>query len=284
MTDSIHALVPAYAIDALEPDENAMVERHLRDCRDCREDLAAFRAATGALADAEAVAPPHSLRSRVMAEVARTSQLTPLAPAAEDDADAAVTDPIRVAASFETAEHGSGADGVSPADATGASDDQVAERRGRSRTRRWMPAIASAAATVAVLAVGLSVTGVLSGDGPASEVAMEKDVMMVTSAPDATSMDVDLGNGHLVKSDRMDAFALMGAAAPMPDKGTEYQLWLIMEDGSKVAGPTFMPEDDGEYMTVMHGDMDGVVAVAVTCEPPGGSDEPTTDAVSVVDL
>ncbi|GIG53308.1 anti-sigma factor [Demequina activiva] len=278
MTDSIHSLVPAYAVDALEPDERAMVERHLRECTDCREDLAAFRAATAALADAEAAAPPLSLRSRVMAEVARTSQLTP------DAAEAPSTDPIRVAATFDSPGGAGHEEGSSAAAAAHARDDDLAGRRDRRGVRRWMPALAGAAATVAVAAVGLGMAGAFSADDAATEVALEKDVMMVTSAPDATSMDVDLGNGHLVKSDRMDAFVLMGAAAPMPDKGTEYQLWLIMEDGSKVAGPTFMPEDDGEYMTVMHGDMDGVVAVAVTCEPPGGSDEPTTEAVSEVIL
>ena len=133
------------------------------------------------------------------------------------------------------------------------------------------------------------VAGVALGLGGANaptaqDLAVEKDVMMVTSAPDATSMDMDLGSGHVVVSDRMDAFALMGAAAPMPNKGTEYQVWLVMADGSKVAGPTFMPGEDGDYMTVVYADSDDVVAIAITCEPPGGSDEPTSDTVSVVEV
>ena len=230
-----------------------------------------------------------------MSALDHTSQLTP------DSADAPLTDPIRVAATFANPAADApnpGGDEVpaGPGDDLSRSGDGRSARGGRSRhsvreglstrggrsVRRWAPAVASAAATVAVLAVGLGFAGAYAGGD--ADLAMEKDVMMVTSAPDATSMDLDLGNGHLVKSERMDAFALMGAAAPMPDKGTEYQVWLILEDGSKIAGPTFMPDDDGEYMTVFHSDVDSVVAVVVTCEPPGGSDEPTTVMVSVVDL
>jgi anti-sigma-K factor RskA len=294
MTASIHSLVAAYAVNALNPAERDAVERHLAECDDCRADLTAFRAVTTSLADAQALSPPASLRERVMSDVARTAQLTPRR------ADAPVTDPIRVAATFGVSTDQVGSE---PADArTGSGDelagsgdelagssaalagsgDELATHRAQRARRRWLPALAGAAATVAVVALGVGIAANVGGED--AELAMEKDVMMVASAPDAASADLDLGTGHVVTSERMDSYALMGAAAPMPDKGTEYQVWLILEDGSKVAGPTFMPGDDGEYMTVMHSDAQDVVAVAVTCEPPGGSDEPTSDAVSVVEL
>ena len=108
--------------------------------------------------------------------------------------------------------------------------------------------------------------------------------MMVTSAPDAHTMALPLGTGHLVMSSSMGGVAVMGQDAPMPADGMEYQLWVMLEDGSKVAGPAFVPASDGEFMTVMHAPMDGVVGFAVTEEPAGGSDAPTGDMVAEVSI
>jgi len=286
MSEHVHSLLGPYAVGALEPDERAHVERHVTSCADCRDELSSYLEATAALADAEATAPPASLRDRVMAEVAMTSQLPPRS------ADAPVTDPIRVAEDYGRGPAADDAPATTAADAAAASaagtSDDLAdprERRAQRRgVRRWLPALAGAAATVAVLAVGVFGFGLGRPSDDAAELALAKDVMMVEAASDATKMDMDLGNGQVVMSSRMDAVALMGRSAPMPDHGTEYQVWLILEDGSKVAGPTFMPDADGEYMAYVPSDLDGVVAIAITCEPPGGSAEPTTDVVSVVEL
>ena len=135
---------------------------------------------------------------------------------------------------------------------------------------------------LALAAVGLGWG--LSQDDPGDSLAMEREVMMIASAPDAHSMDLDLGSTHIVVSDRMEAFAVMGTSTPMPDKGMEYQLWLVMEDGTKVAGPTFMPGDDGEVMTMMHVDLAGAMAIGVTIEPEGGSAAPTSEVIAEVAL
>jgi len=284
MNDNVHSLIGPYAVDALDAQDRALVERHLLVCTECREDLAAYSDVTAALADAEATAPPASLRARVLEEVARTPQLTPAT-------DAASTDPIAVAQRFGADGAGgasqavAGAGGDSGAEATaggaGASDELAARRR--SGPRRWLPAIAGAAATVAIgVAIAVGVTG--DRDDATSELALEKDVMMVTSAPDAHAMDLDLGNGHLVMSERMDGLAVMGAAAPMPKDGMEYQVWLIMDDGKAMPGPTFMPHDDGEYMAMVHTDFVDVAGVAITEEPMGGSEQPTSTPMHTIDL
>ena len=69
--------------------------------------------------------------------------------------------------------------------------------------------------------------------------------MMVASAPDTASMDLDLGAAHLVVSERMGEVAAMRYGAPMPTKGMEYQRWLVMDDGSAHPGPTIMPNANG---------------------------------------
>ncbi|MDN4479666.1 anti-sigma factor [Demequina muriae] len=273
MTIDPHSLVGAYAVDALEAPERALVEAHLDDCAECREELASFAAVTMAIADAHATAPPPFLRSRVMAAVGGTPQLTP----ARADARAFAAADARLETRAGVRPDALAADHApAPAGRAG--------RAERSRARRWMPALLGAAASavaVAIVAVGALNVG---GGDDAAQIALEKDVMMVTSAPDAQSMDLDLGNGHVVASERMDGVALMGASAPMPTDGMEYQVWLVMDDGTAMPGPTFMPQDDGEYMAVVHMDLGDVTAVCITEEPAGGSTHPTMEPMLTVEL
>ncbi|WP_062522814.1 anti-sigma factor [Demequina silvatica] len=252
MNDNIHSLIGAYAVDAVTPDERADFDAHLAACEDCATELVGLREAAATLGAAEATAPPAALRARVMDQVGRTAQLPPVA---GDDAR------------------------VTPrAEVTGASSP---------RERRGWPRLAVAAAVAAVLAVGGLAGSTLLGQRDSTsedQRALEKDVMMVTSAPDAHAMDLGLGSAHLVMSDKMGSVVAMGEDCPEPEDGMEYQLWVVMEDGSKHAGPTFMPDPDGSFMTLMEMDMEGVAAFAVTEEPAGGSDQPTTDVVAEVGL
>ncbi|WP_159448513.1 anti-sigma factor [Demequina sp. NBRC 110052] len=292
MNEDVHSLLGPYAVGALDDAEREAFERHLDACADCREDVASFGEVTASLAEAEAVAPPVELRARVMDAAARTPQLPPivgdlpdageagprLAPlgrqghpsALDSQPDASVTPlsrPVRGMAD-ETS------DAVDP--------NQESRPREHARARRSRSLLVAAASVLALAAVGLGWG--LSQDDPGDSLAMEREVMMIASAPDAHSMDLDLGSTHIVVSDRMEAFAVMGTSTPMPDKGMEYQLWLVMEDGTKVAGPTFMPGDDGEVMTMMHVDLAGAMAIGVTIEPEGGSAAPTSEVIAEVAL
>ncbi|WP_062460685.1 anti-sigma factor [Demequina soli] len=242
MTDNVHALIGAYAVDAVTPAERAEFEAHLGGCEDCSLELTGLREATATLAGAADAPAPAGLRARVLEEVGRTAQVPP----AVDDAPAAEAPPA-------------------PAH------------------RPWWTRMAVAAVAALVLAVGGLVGSTLVSERQ-HQLALEKDVMMVTTAPDAHAMDLSLGASHLVMSDRMGSVAAMGDHVPMPDAGMEYQLWAVMDDGSMHAGPTFMPGSDGSFMTVMDMSMDGVAAFAVTEEPHGGSTEPSSDPIAEVAL
>jgi anti-sigma-K factor RskA len=73
----LHLLTGAYALDALDDVERAGFERHLRTCGSCAAEVIEFHEATARLADRVATPPPDALRAKVMAEVARTRQLSP---------------------------------------------------------------------------------------------------------------------------------------------------------------------------------------------------------------
>jgi anti-sigma-K factor RskA len=81
MTTDIHALVGAYALDAIDDLERAAFDRHIADCETCRAELDELRETAARLADSSWSAPPPRLRTDVMAAIGRTRQLSPPAPA-----------------------------------------------------------------------------------------------------------------------------------------------------------------------------------------------------------
>ncbi|WP_426509232.1 anti-sigma factor [Dactylosporangium sp. McL0621] len=70
----IHALVGAYALDAVDDLERVAFERHLRDCPACSAEVAELRETATRLAGPVAEAPPPRLRGAVLAQIASTPQ------------------------------------------------------------------------------------------------------------------------------------------------------------------------------------------------------------------
>ncbi|HEY2506685.1 MAG TPA: anti-sigma factor [Streptosporangiaceae bacterium] len=73
----LHALVGAYALDAVSEHERARFERHLRGCRQCRDDLHGLREATARLGLAAAVAPRPAAREQTVQAAGRIRQVPP---------------------------------------------------------------------------------------------------------------------------------------------------------------------------------------------------------------
>ncbi len=63
-----------------------------------------------------------------------------------------------------------------------------------------------------------------------------------------------------------------------PPEGQVYQLWMIT--GEQVTpGPTFSPDAEGRAMVQVSGDASTAGQMAITMEPEGGSETPTTSPV-----
>lgn len=73
-----HLLTGAYALDALDEDEIGRFRAHLDECDSCPVEAAELRATATRLVSLVELTPPVELRSRVLNEVNRTSQLPPL--------------------------------------------------------------------------------------------------------------------------------------------------------------------------------------------------------------
>ncbi|MCB1246342.1 MAG: anti-sigma factor, partial [Acidimicrobiia bacterium] len=66
MSEAIHGLVAAYALDALDTEEAAAFEAHLTDCEACCAELDQLRETAAALAEGLETDPPASLKRSVM--------------------------------------------------------------------------------------------------------------------------------------------------------------------------------------------------------------------------
>ena len=65
--ETLHQLTAAYALDALDPDDQQAFEEHLAGCERCREEVAAFSVNAAELAFAAPPAsPPPELRGRIL--------------------------------------------------------------------------------------------------------------------------------------------------------------------------------------------------------------------------
>jgi anti-sigma-K factor RskA len=73
-----HLLTGAYAADSLDREEREAFRLHLDTCAACRQEVAELSETAARLAEAAAEPAPAGLRERVLAEAARTRQLSPV--------------------------------------------------------------------------------------------------------------------------------------------------------------------------------------------------------------
>ena len=78
--NDIHHLAAAYALDAVDETERAAFEAHYPSCDVCRIDVDEFRATLSVLAAGQATPPGPHVKDLVMADIARTRQLSPRVP------------------------------------------------------------------------------------------------------------------------------------------------------------------------------------------------------------
>lgn len=165
---------------------------------------------------------------------------------------------------------------LAAADRTAQQPPKVVALR-QERTRRWAPRLAAAAAA-AVVAVGGAV-GItqLTGDDGTTLVA---GVVQVFEADDAHVAKVDTSHGsvRVATSPGRGEMAVDTSGLHTLDEGHVYQLWSITEGKPSSVGVLDDP-DKGASMSMPPSGTE----VAITVEPVGGSDQPTTEPIVTVD-
>lgn len=151
----------------------------------------------------------------------------------------------------------------------------LAERR-----RRWARPLAAAAAAVVLVGGGVVVWQQAQDDSSTTQLAADR----VIQARDARHVTVDLpggGSATVYTSRAVGRAALVTRHMPAPPSGRTYQLWL-QKAGRMV--PAGLMKGAGDQAVLLRGDLAGATAVGITVEPPGGSEEPTSDPVALFDF
>ncbi|SDU76935.1 anti-sigma factor [Jiangella alkaliphila] len=249
MTESadagLHTLAAPYALHALPDDEARAFETHLGACAVCRAEVDELRETAARLGAVTAVTPPAWMKDQLMS---RVQEVQPLPP--------------QVA----------GVEGVGSATVRAA--------------RRWWPRVATG--LVAALAAGVVVLGVRLGDVQSDlERAERADTQLreIIEAPDVELVRAESGGSHgtaLVARSRDIAVLIVTGMEPAPPDET-YQLWLIGDTGIRSAGVLDDPDGGRIGPLTAHG-LGEAEQMGVTVEPDGGSEQPTTEPVMVIEL
>lgn len=248
MAEDRDELLALGAVGALSPEAAAELEELLARDPEAAAEYAAMLEDASVLAESVSEAPPAGLRARVLDAIAGESRAT----------TAASPTPLAPPPLPPPVEPQPG---------------HVAEVVPIHRRRWWIPATAVAAA---IVIVGGALLVTRDADAPTDEDMMAQ----VLDDEDAVTVQLagDTGSMRLVKSDDHDATVLVGDGVVVPADDEVLQLWAI-EDGQPASMDVFRPDDDGDVAVVMEGTEPEGVLYAVTVEPAGGSEQPTTEPI-----
>jgi anti-sigma-K factor RskA len=247
MNEEREEMLALGAAGALTPDEARELDRLLAADPQAAAEYAAMLDDISAFAESVAEPPPAALRGAVLEAIAAEQQIGVDAQAVSE-----LPPPLQPPRPPE--------------------EPHLAPVVPIHRRRWWVPATAVAAA---IIIVGGALLVTRDADAPTEDV-------MADVLDDAEAVTVELtgesGDLRLVKSEEHDATVLVGDGVVVPAEPEVLQLWAIA-NGQPASMGTFVPEDDGHVAFVMEGTEPEGVLYAVTIEPEGGSEQPTSEPI-----
>ena len=261
-----HALVGAYALDALPPDERETFEAHLATCAHCQTEIVEFRETLAETAILTQTAPPQRLRSDILASIATVRQLDPEPQPTNHPTNNRSDGPFTNHTSSASSNPG-----------------RVLIRRARWRR-------VTEIAVAAVVAVVLAISGWTVGRHQQIQTvqADQSAQQRLLSAPDARIYHQPMPGGAKVAyiiSPSRNAGMVAVSGHPDPGAGHVFQLWTMHTEHGKT-----IPEPDQTFTGQqtqpiwLTGNLANAIAVAITIEPDGGSKQPTTNPLALQQL
>jgi len=269
-------LLGAWAVDARDDAERARVDDLIARDPDAAREARSLAETAAVLGGAVAAAAPDAVRLAVLAEVGRTPQDDPAAAAPEAEPvhpAAAPTAPAPAATPTPPAP------GAPPRSARPAGTPDGSTRpAGRRVRRRWSTAVA-ALAVLAAIAVPSTVAWRQAERAAEAEARADRiTALLAEPGAQVVSAPVTSG-GTAVAVVTADAALVTATGVDAPGAGEVYQLW-VMRDGSPVPdGTTGVTDGALQIRTDAYRTGD---ALALTVEPEGGSEQPTSEPVVVL--
>ncbi|MET8677386.1 anti-sigma factor [Streptomyces sp. NPDC004647] len=242
----LHTMTGAYALHALPDGERAEFERHLSGCAPCAQEVRELTATAERLGLAVSLVPPPEMKERVLRRAATVRQEPPM-----------------------IARHSRrGAAGV---------------RRGRFLSRFALAACMAAAAGLG----GATVWQYQAAQDARHEAGRAEQraeaLARVLAAPDAKATTGKLtggATGTVVVSHNEDKAAFLASGLPPLHGGKVYQLWF--DDGGTMRSAGLMDRKAATGSALLEGSVGHAAGVGITVEPAGGSEQPTTEPLALM--
>ena len=261
--DEAVELAGLYVLDALSPEETQAVDAHLANCTQDHSTFGELRAITpflGSLVDP--LEAPVGLKDKVMAAY-RSSVAAPAhAPAATPNVRVRPAPPLARGALL-----------VEPA------------RPRRRQAPNWMGWAAAAAAIVLLVVVSVAGLNLRQQADQANQRANVIAQAVAALAAPGSQVAILRGSGAALGVNGFAAFPTAGTGyvvmtdVPAAPSGKTYQAWYLVNGKPTSAGT--MSASNGSVVASGVAVMPGTDTVAVTIEPVGGSDQPTSDPIIV---
>jgi hypothetical protein len=276
----VDELAGLYVLDALARGEAEEVAMHLLDHPERHPSFPELASVTPFIAESiEAIAPPPDLRARVMGVIAVTPQIVP--PASLEAPQPPAPTPAGVAVPVQP-----GRPRTMPSAPPAQEPYPIATARARRRSPVW--GLLAAAAVVAIVVLGGWNVFLQQQNSAADQrLALLTEAVAAAGQPGAqiapmTGTDTAAGaGGYAVFPAEGTGYIVLTGMDPAP-AGQTWQAWTIAE--TPVSAGLVTVGSDG--LAVL-GDVErvpGTSVVALTIEPAGGSEGPTTTPVVVGQL
>lgn len=261
--EDLHSLAAPYALDALEGDERRRFEKHLSRCDACTAEVRQLSEDTVRLAWSTAAPPPFAMRDRVLSAVRATPQESPGHSPAHAPGRSAEAPRRR---SHQLPGHVWGTEPLPPV------------RRAPRMRPMFAPLATLTAAAALVVAALFAVQNTQTQDKLDTAQAQAREIADVLSAPDArATTDRDArGQGitAIASASEGRAVVTLSGYGELPSDRVR-QLWLMRPD----VQPRSLGLFKGDTPLVATGLDKSATSLAVTVEPDGGSEQPTSAPV-----
>jgi len=299
--EELQEALGAFALDAVEAEEAAAIELHLRDCPRCRIEVARHREVAAKLGYAGSPAP-EGLWSRIRESLEEAPPALRLAPRSLDVLGGREEGAVgEAAAGLEpggTRRPGAGASGAEAAPAgarpgaPGLPDELARRRAVRDRRRLRLRPFAAAAAVVVIAALGVEVArlqeqvgvvgrrvAIVGRVGGQAESRLTEQLIQAIGEPGVTKVDLTSttsnASAEAVILPSGQGYLFRNTLPGLPSSET-YQLWAVTGSkrislgllGNRPGLVAFTTEPDAHFQLL-----------AVTAEPAGGVEVTTAPAV-----
>jgi hypothetical protein len=161
---------------------------------------------------------------------------------------------------------------------------QIRSASGSRRVGRSLGWLAAAAAAVVALVLVGNVREQQQTITAMNEHTTE--VMALITADDAKVVPFALPNSSstvVVSMERNEAM-VMAQDLPAPEAGMVYQTWAYDSAGNATPAGTWMPDEGGHAAALVTTPVSDCAALSVTEEPAGGSQQPTSEPLAMVEF